>query len=188
MIELHSSCGYIKVINIFRSVKAVSLFISNQEILICTHQMVTIDGNEAVANVAYRLSEVIAIYPITPSSGMGEFSDALGCKRTSQPVGHSTPWYGNAIRRRGGRRGTRRSASRLAFHHLHGFAGPALDDPQYVQDRRRIDRHGFPRLSPLPRHARPVDFRRPFGCDGHPPDGLCPDCPHARCRKPRTWP
>ncbi|HEX2980874.1 MAG TPA: pyruvate:ferredoxin (flavodoxin) oxidoreductase, partial [Anaerolineaceae bacterium] len=40
-------------------------------------QKVTIDANEAVANVAYRLSEVIAIYPITPSSGMGEHSDAF---------------------------------------------------------------------------------------------------------------
>jgi len=30
--------------------------------------MVTIDGNEAVAGVAYALSEVIAIYPITPWS------------------------------------------------------------------------------------------------------------------------
>ena len=38
-------------------------------------KMLTIDGNEAVANVAYRVSEVIAIYPITPSSGMGELSD-----------------------------------------------------------------------------------------------------------------
>ncbi len=37
---------------------------------------ITIDANEAVARVAYRLNEVIAIYPITPSSGMGEFSDA----------------------------------------------------------------------------------------------------------------
>ncbi|HZS03523.1 MAG TPA: pyruvate:ferredoxin (flavodoxin) oxidoreductase, partial [Blastocatellia bacterium] len=36
----------------------------------------TIDANEAVADVAYRLSEVIAIYPITPSSPMGEWSDA----------------------------------------------------------------------------------------------------------------
>jgi pyruvate-ferredoxin/flavodoxin oxidoreductase len=35
----------------------------------------TIDGNEAVASVAYRLSEVIAIYPITPSSPMGEWAD-----------------------------------------------------------------------------------------------------------------
>ena len=38
--------------------------------------MVTIDGNEAAAHVAYRVSEVIAIYPITPSSPMGEHSDA----------------------------------------------------------------------------------------------------------------
>ena len=37
--------------------------------------LTTIDGNEAVAYVAYRLSEVIAIYPITPSSPMGEWSD-----------------------------------------------------------------------------------------------------------------
>ncbi len=35
----------------------------------------TIDGNEAAAWVAYRASEVIAIYPITPASPMGELSD-----------------------------------------------------------------------------------------------------------------
>ena len=34
-----------------------------------------LDGNEAAAAVAYRLNEVIAIYPITPSSPMGEWSD-----------------------------------------------------------------------------------------------------------------
>ncbi|MGA1860437.1 pyruvate:ferredoxin (flavodoxin) oxidoreductase [Brevundimonas sp. HT1-5] len=33
------------------------------------------DGNEAAASVAYRASDVIAIYPITPSSPMGEFAD-----------------------------------------------------------------------------------------------------------------
>ncbi|HEU0367697.1 MAG TPA: hypothetical protein VFR42_00700, partial [Candidatus Acidoferrum sp.] len=36
---------------------------------------VVIDGNEAAADVAYRLNEIIAIYPITPSSPMGEWSD-----------------------------------------------------------------------------------------------------------------
>ena len=35
----------------------------------------TMDANEAVANVAYRVNEVIAIYPITPSSNMGEWAD-----------------------------------------------------------------------------------------------------------------
>ena len=46
-------------------------------------KQVTIDGNEAAAYVAYRLSEVIAIYPITPSSTMAELADewmALGTK------------------------------------------------------------------------------------------------------------
>src|SRR6202790_3978009 len=36
---------------------------------------VILDGNEAVADVAYRLNEVIAIYPITPSSPMRAWSD-----------------------------------------------------------------------------------------------------------------
>jgi pyruvate-ferredoxin/flavodoxin oxidoreductase len=39
-------------------------------------EQVTIDGNEAAACVAYKTSEVIAIYPITPSSPMGESADA----------------------------------------------------------------------------------------------------------------
>jgi pyruvate-ferredoxin/flavodoxin oxidoreductase len=39
-------------------------------------QTVTIDGNEAAAYVAYKTNEVIAIYPITPSSAMGESADA----------------------------------------------------------------------------------------------------------------
>src|SRR5689334_10998222 len=43
----------------------------------------TLDGNEAVARVAFKLNEVIAIYPITPSSAMGEWADewAAGAKR-----------------------------------------------------------------------------------------------------------
>ena len=38
-------------------------------------QVATIDGNEATAYVAYRVNEVCAIYPITPSSTMGELAD-----------------------------------------------------------------------------------------------------------------
>ena len=34
-----------------------------------------LDGNEAAASIAHRASEVIAIYPITPSSPMGELAD-----------------------------------------------------------------------------------------------------------------
>ncbi|MCH7807729.1 MAG: pyruvate:ferredoxin (flavodoxin) oxidoreductase, partial [Planctomycetes bacterium] len=38
-------------------------------------RMITIEGNEAAAFVAYHLSDIAAIYPITPSSGMGELAD-----------------------------------------------------------------------------------------------------------------
>ena len=38
--------------------------------------IVTIDGNEAAAYIAHKTNEVIAIYPITPSSNMGEWADA----------------------------------------------------------------------------------------------------------------
>ena len=39
-----------------------------------------IDGNEATASVAHRINEVCAIYPITPSSNMGEFADEWSAK------------------------------------------------------------------------------------------------------------
>ena len=43
--------------------------------------MVNIDGNEAAAHVAYRLSEICAIYPITPSSTMAELADEWASKK-----------------------------------------------------------------------------------------------------------
>jgi pyruvate-ferredoxin/flavodoxin oxidoreductase len=49
-------------------------------------QIVTVDGNEAAASVAHRVSEVIAIYPITPSSSMGELSDEWSAH------GHRNVW------------------------------------------------------------------------------------------------
>ena len=42
--------------------------------------MVTVDGIEAATHVAHKTNEVIAIYPITPSSGMGELSDEYSAK------------------------------------------------------------------------------------------------------------
>ena len=44
------------------------------------HEIATIDANEAVSYTAYRINEVVAIYPITPSSGMGELADAWAAK------------------------------------------------------------------------------------------------------------
>ncbi len=48
---------------------------------------VTIDGNEAAAWVAYRSSEVIAIYPITPATPMGELADAWSSQRVPNAWG-----------------------------------------------------------------------------------------------------
>jgi pyruvate-ferredoxin/flavodoxin oxidoreductase len=50
--------------------------IESPPVRVRTHPGITVDGNEAVAAVAHRLSEVIAIYPITPSSLMAELADA----------------------------------------------------------------------------------------------------------------
>lgn len=44
-----------------------------------SQNLITVDDNEATASVASRLSEAIAIFPITPSSPMAELS---GCLRT----------------------------------------------------------------------------------------------------------
>ncbi|MBU1917834.1 pyruvate:ferredoxin (flavodoxin) oxidoreductase, partial [bacterium] len=45
-----------------------------------TRKMVTIDGNEAAGYVAHKINEVCAIYPITPSSAMGEWADEFSAK------------------------------------------------------------------------------------------------------------
>ena len=50
--------------------------------------MIAVDGNEAVASVAHRMNEVIAIYPITPSSTMGELADAWSAAKHKNIWGH----------------------------------------------------------------------------------------------------
>ncbi len=48
---------------------------------ISTPEMIMVDGNEAAAWVAYKVSEVCAIYPITPSSTMAELADEWAAKQ-----------------------------------------------------------------------------------------------------------
>ena len=50
------------------------------------HERDVVDGNEAAARVAHLVSEVIAIYPITPASAMGEYADDWSAK------GHRNLW------------------------------------------------------------------------------------------------
>ena len=59
---------------------------TQRALTVMTKTFATIDGNEAVARVAYRLNEVIAIYPITPSSSMSEWAD------TWSSEGHPNLW------------------------------------------------------------------------------------------------
>ncbi len=51
--------------------------------------VITIDGNEAAAYVAYRVNEVCAIYPITPSSAMAELADEWSAKGVKNIWGNS---------------------------------------------------------------------------------------------------
>ena len=101
--------------------------------------MITIDGNGAVASVAFRTSEVIAIYPITPSSTMAEQADA---------------WAGNGLKNVWGDtpRVVEMQSEAGAIATVHGalqtgalstsfyvIAGFAADDPNAVQTGRRTD-------------------------------------------------
>ena len=99
-------------------------------------EMVILDGNEAAASVAYRLSEVVAIYPITPSSPMAEWADQW------RSEGKKNIWGAlpivEELQSEGGAAGASpwRTAGRCVQHHVYGLARPAVDDSQHVQNRR----------------------------------------------------
>ncbi len=132
----------------------------------------TVDGNEATASVAYRLNEVCCIYPITPSSPMAELADEWSSQ------GRPNLWGGVPavveMQSEGGAAGALHGAlqSGALAHHLHCVAGPAADDPEHVQDRRRADSGGPARRRPVRCGAGTVDLRRPFGRDGGAPDRI----------------
>jgi hypothetical protein len=127
-----------------------------------------LDGNEAAARVAYALSEVIAIYPITPASPMGEHADAWAARGRPEPVGRGPRGRRDAVRGRRGRRAARRAPEGRAGHDVHRVAGPAADAAEHVQDRRRAHPGGDPRRRPHARHPRAVDLRRPQRRHGRP--------------------
>ena len=69
-------------------------------------------------------------------------------------------------------RDARRPPGRGAEHDVHGIPGPAADDPQHVQDRRRAHLDGVPRGRAVARGAGAVDLRRPLRRDGGAADRL----------------
>jgi pyruvate-ferredoxin/flavodoxin oxidoreductase len=105
-------------------------------------QIATMDGNTAVAHVAYRVNEVCAIFPITPSSTMAELADewaASGIKNIwgNIPVVQEMQSEGGAA---GALHGA--LAGGRPDDDLHGLTRPVADDPQHVQDRRRAHADG----------------------------------------------
>ena len=87
--------------------------------------MVMIDGNTAAGHVAHALSEVISIYPITPSSPMGEVADEYSAKGKKNIWGTVPDVV--EMQSEAGAAGAVHGA-----HNLYRFAGTFVDDSQYV--------------------------------------------------------
>ena len=121
----------------------------------------SMDGNTAAAHVSYAFTEVAAIYPITPSSPMADYVDQWSAEGRKNMFGTTVKVAELAVRSRRRRQRARLSQRRCADHHLHRLSGPAADDPQHVQDRRRAAALRVPRFRPCGRVPRAEHFRRP---------------------------
>ena len=148
---------------------------------------VTIDGNEATAYVAHQVNEVIAIYPITPSSNMGEWADEWSAK--GQPNIWGTVPTVVEMQSEGGAAGALHGALQagalattftasqgllLMIPNMFKIAGELTAAMIHVTARTRGD-------------ARPFHLRRSQRRDGHPAARAGRWRPRTRCRKPWTW-
>ena len=150
------------------------------------HRHECLDGNEAAARVAYAVSEVISIYPITPASPMAEHCDdwsAAGRPNLWGKVPDVVEMQSEA-----GAAGALHGALQKGAlgDDVHGVAGPAPDDPQHVQDRRRADAGGHPCRGPDDRDACALDLRRPQRRDARANDRLGDARRRARSRRRTT--
>ena len=137
-----------------------------------------LDGNEAAARVAYALSEVISIYPITPASPMAEHCDdwsAAGRPNLWGKVPDVVEMQSEA-----GAAGALHGALQKGAlgDDVHRVPGTPADGPEHVQDRGRTDAGGHPCRRSDRRDARPLDLRRPQRRDACADDRLG----HARGR------
>ena len=133
-------------------------------------KFITCDGNYAAAHIAYMFSEVAAIYPITPSSTMAEYVDEWAASGRKNIFGETVKVV--EMRSEAGAAGAVHGSlqSGALTDDVHGLAGTAADDSEHVQDIRRAAAGRVPRFGPRTGRAVAVDFRRPSGRDGHPPD------------------
>ncbi len=90
------------------------------------------DGNTAVAHVAYRVNEVCAIYPITPSSTMAELADQWSAEGIQNIWGNIPRGAGDAERGRCVGHCPRRTAVGRDDDDFHVVSGPDADAAQHV--------------------------------------------------------
>ena len=108
---------------------------------------------------------MIAIYPITPASPMGELADDWSAAGRTNIFG-TVPQVIEMQSEAGAAGAVHGSLQAGADDDVHRVAGAAADDSEHVQDRGRIDADGLSRRSPFGGNARPVDFRRSQRCHG----------------------
>ena len=96
----------------------------------------TMDGNEAVARVAFQLNEVVALFPITPASPMGEWADAWAAAGVKNLWGTVPAVI--EMQSEGGAAGAIHGALQTGAlkYDVHRFARAAADDSEHVQDCR----------------------------------------------------
>ena len=148
---------------------------------------VTIDGNEAVAYVAYHVNEVIAIYPITPSSPMGEWADAWAATGDKNIWG-TVPTVVE-MQSEGGAAGAVHGALQTGALATTFTAsqGLLLMIPNMYKIAGELTPHGLPRCRALAGDAGAVHLRRSQRRDGGPRHGLRACWRPTRCRKRWTW-
>ena len=137
-------------------------------------RVTTIDANEAAAYVAYRVNEVCAIYPITPSSTMAELADQWASE------GKTNIW-GNIplimeMQSEAGAAGTVHGALQTGSLTTTFTAsqGLMLMIPNMYKIAGESDGHGVSGGGALAGGTGAVHFRRSSGRHGGPPHRFCP--------------
>ncbi len=133
---------------------------------------ITLDGNEAAAYVAHKTNEVIAIYPITPSSPMGEWSDQWSSEGKPNIWGAIPSVV--EMQSEGGAAGAvhgalQAGALTTTFTSAQGLL---LMIPNMYKIAGELDGDRVPRGGAEPGDACAVDLRRPPGRDGREGHGV----------------
>jgi pyruvate-ferredoxin/flavodoxin oxidoreductase len=157
----------------------------------------TMDANEAVAYVAYRVNEVIAIYPITPSSNMGEWADEWASQGI-QNIWGTVPHVAE-MQSEGGAAGAVHGALQTGSLATTFTAsqGLLLMIPNMNKIAGELTPTAFHVSARTLGHPRSIHLWRSFGCNVRPRYRLCHALlqfgaggdghgPHRACRGPRV--